>query len=90
MSNILPHEGMLCFFAMNKPSGEDLQTILLYFALGIAIVSTLLGVALVALEAYVRWNVNQDFTFLGGNTLAVFVAAAFALLLGLTYILRTK
>jgi hypothetical protein len=39
-------------------------------------------------EMYIRWTLNQNFTFLGGWELEAFTLAGFGLLLGLNYINR--
>lgn len=50
-----------------------------------------LGVfVLVGLETYVRWTLNQNFTFLGGGELEALTYSAFALLLGLNYVSRVR
>ncbi len=46
--------------------------------------------ALVIAQAYVRWSLNQNFTFLGGNVLEAFIISVFALLIALSYIHRAR
>ena len=49
-----------------------------------AIILTLSFIAVAVLsiaQAYVRWKLNQNFTFLGGGQLEVLTASTFALLI---------
>ena len=47
---------------------------------------SLIAVAVVcAAEAWVRWELNQDFTFFGGVELEVITAGAFVLLITLVW-----
>jgi hypothetical protein len=38
-----------------------------------------------ALQMYVRWKINKDFTFLGGAELEVLTTSAFAMLMYFSY-----
>ena len=58
------------------------------FSMLVAVLSLLSTLAFVMAQAYVRWSMNQNFTFLGGNELEVLTFSAFALLLGLNYLYR--
>ena len=62
------------------------------FSMLVAVISLLSTLAFVMAQAYVRWSVNQNFTFLGGNELEVLTFSSFALLFGLNYLhqLRSK
>ena len=57
-------------------------------ALAASIISLVGVLAIVGFQIYVRWTINQNFTFLGGGELEVLTASAFALTLGLAYIYR--
>lgn len=52
------------------------------------IVSLLLTFGFIAAQTYVRWTINQNFTFLGGDELETLTASSFALLIVLAYIYR--
>ncbi len=54
---------------------------------GVSLVAVLV---LVVLQAYVRWALNKDFTFLGGAELEVLTASAFAFLGLLLFIANSK
>jgi hypothetical protein len=56
----------------------------------IAILAIVLTFILIIAQAYVRWSVNQNFTFLGGNALEALTLAAFGLIWGLAYIHRAR
>ena len=51
----------------------------------VILVSFVAVAALSIAQAYVRWKLNQNFTFLGGGELEVLTAGAFALLLALVW-----
>ena len=53
-----------------------------------AIISVLAVVGIIAAELYVRWKLNQSFTFLGGDSLAALIIASFGLTLGLAFLHR--
>ena len=48
------------------------------------IVSLILVLVFVIAQAYIRWTLNQNFTFLGGGELEVLTFCSFALVLGIT------
>ena len=58
------------------------------FSLIVAVVAVVITFGLIVAQTYVRWSLNQNFTFLGGNELEVLTVSSFALLLGLVYIHR--
>lgn len=60
----------------------------LYFSLIILALSFIIIFGLIGFTIFVRWKMNQEFTFLGGAEFEVFTASAFALLLGLAYMYR--
>jgi xanthine/uracil permease len=51
----------------------------------VMIVSFIAVIGLSIAQAYVRWKLNQNFTFLGGGELEVITAGAFALLIVLVW-----
>lgn len=55
-----------------------------------AVLAVVIVFGLVIAQGYVRWSVNQNFTFLGGNELEALTLAAFGLLFGLAYIHRSR
>ena len=70
---------------MNKfMSGNVVRTV----AVTVACLSIIMVLAFVVLETYVRWNLNQNFTFLGGFELEAFTVSAFALLIALLFVSR--
>jgi hypothetical protein len=50
------------------------------FSSAVAMVSLITVFGFIGLEAYIRWTVNQDFTFVGGYKLEVLTISAFVLL----------
>ena len=69
---------------------HEREQVLFYLSLGATSLALVVTFALIGAEAYVRWSVNQDFSFLGGNTLEVLVVGTFLLLFGLVYLHRSK
>jgi len=65
---------------------EQLVFILSYIVAGVSIIAAL---ALVGLEAYVRWVINKEFTFLGQNSLGALILGSFGLLAALLFVHRT-
>lgn len=45
----------------------------------------LLAFGLITIEVYVRWTLNQDFTFLGGHVIEVLLIVGFGTLWGLIF-----
>ncbi len=64
------------------------EKIITWLSLIMAILSAVAVVCIAAAEMYVRWSVNLDFSFLGGNALAALIIASFGLILGLAWIHR--
>jgi hypothetical protein len=54
----------------------------------VAVLSALTVAGIIAAELYVRWKLNQNFTFLGGDSLAALIVSSFGLLLGLSFVHR--
>ncbi len=48
---------------------ETRQNIIFWFSVVSTLLSTLALFSLMGLEAYVRWSINQNFTFLGDSGL---------------------
>ena len=59
---------------------------LAYTSAALAVLSIL---AITGIEAYVRWTLNKDFTFLGGSSLSALVISAFVLMACMVYAYRT-
>ena len=59
---------------------ETKESLVFWFAVGTTALTFIALVVLVAAQAYIRWKLNQDFTFLG----EVGVPSLAALLLGQT------
>ena len=53
-----------------------------------AVLSIIAVTGIVAAELYVRWKLNQNFTFLGDNELSALILASFGLILGLSFVHR--
>ena len=51
----------------------------------IAWVSVLLAFGFIVVQSYVRWTINQDFTFIGGFGLEALILGTFALLIALLF-----
>ena len=58
---------------------------LAYTSAALAVLSIL---AITGIEAYVRWTLNKDFTFLGGSSLSALVISAFVLMACMVYAYR--
>ena len=69
-------------------SKEKRDHLLSMFAGLVALVGILTTFGFIGLEAYVRWSLNQNFSFLGGEELPALTLASFGLLLGLVYLHR--
>lgn len=75
---------------MNNMTHEQKEKLLFTVSFIIAVVSWIVVIGFVAAEAYVRWNLNKDYTFLGADELPALTIGAFALLIGLLYSVRAK
>lgn len=76
---------MLLFADMSLPDAGKRSSIVFWLALVFAVLAVVAIVALVAAEVYVRWKVNQNFTFLGGYKFEALAISASALLIGLAH-----
>ncbi len=75
---------------MNNLTHEQKEKMLFAFSFIIAGISILASFVFIAAQTYVRWKINQNFTFLGGAELEVLTASGFALLIALLYMHRPK
>ena len=75
---------------MNTPTQEHRQKLIFKIAMMSIAVSFILVLAAIGFEAYIRYYKNQNFTVLGGFELEALTLSAFALVLGLSYLYRTK
>lgn len=66
-----------------------LRTFALWFYVVSTVISYVAVIKLAALEAYVRWSLNQNFSFLGGFGLEALALLALGQTLGLLYLLRS-
>ncbi len=64
------------------------RNIVQWVALAASVLSLVAVLGIAGFQLYVRWKINQNFTFLGGSELEVLTFSAFALTLGLAYIYR--
>lgn len=64
--------------------------ILFWLSLVAATIAILTAFIIIGFQIYVRWKLNQTFTFLGGNVLEVLLIAGFGMLLGLLYAHRPR
>jgi len=69
-------------------SEEKHQKFINMFASITAVVGVVLAFGLLGFEAYIRWTLNQNFTFLGDGGLPALIVASFGLLYGLVYLRR--
>jgi hypothetical protein len=69
-------------------TGVMITKILTWVSFVVAVLSAVGALGIVAAELYVRWKLNQDFTFLGGESLPALIIASFGLLLGLSFVHR--
>jgi len=81
----LPH---VILWDMNTPHPEKRERMVFRFSAAIAALAVCIVFVLTIAQAYVRWSVNQNFTFLGGNALEALTVSSFGLVLGLAYIHR--
>ena len=77
-------------FIMNTSIKERRQTLIFRIAFIGVILAFLVVFALVGAEAYVRWTLNKDFSFLGGSELEVLTASLFVLILGMVHAYSPK
>lgn len=66
------------------------KKVVLWFYIIATVVSYILVIKLAALEAYVRWSLNQNFSFLHGFGLESLALLALGQTLGLLYLLRIE
>ena len=59
-------------------------------AVTIAAISVLASFALIAAQVFVRWNLNQTFTFLGGFELDALTVSSFSLVIALMFRARKR
>lgn len=60
------------------------------FSVTVSLLSLIMILGFICAQTYVRWSINQNFTFLGGSELEILTASTFALLLGLLYAYRPQ
>lgn len=82
--DILWSIGMLLFIYMNKSLEKHEKTVY-KFSVTISVISIIVITVLIIAQAYVRWYINQTFTFLGGYELEALTISVFALLIGLAH-----
>ncbi len=73
---------------MNIFTKEKQAHLLSIFAGLVALVGVLTVFGFIALDAYIRWSLNQSFSFLSGDELPALTLASFGLLFGLVYLHR--
>ena len=69
---------------------EKKQAIVFWLSLITTVVAILALIALVAAQAYIRWKLNQNFTFLGEAGVPSFAGMATVLTVALAYIHRQE
>ncbi|HVU80199.1 MAG TPA: hypothetical protein VHD37_02435 [Candidatus Paceibacterota bacterium] len=72
----------------NPFNKENRGEALFYISLTAAVLSLVAAFAAAAADAYIRWTINQNFTFLGGWEQEALTLGAFGLLFGLAYLSR--
>ena len=75
---------------MTLPKQEKRSNIVFWFSLIVAKLSFGLLLVLVGLEVYVRWSLNQNFSFLPGFGLEALIFSVFGLTGLLAYIHTSK
>ena len=81
---------MVVFTYMHLLARERVQTAVFWFAFISAILLLVVVLALVGFEAYIRWTINKDFSFLGGFELETLTASAAVLTLGIARLYRPQ
>lgn len=66
------------------------RKIVLWFYIISSLISYVAFLKLIGFEAYVRWSLNQDFSFLGGFGLEALGLLTLGQTLGLLYLLRSE
>ena len=67
---------------------EGREALVSLFSILSAAISFLGLSVIIVSQMYVRWAINQDFSFLGGNALEALIVSVFGLILGIAYIHR--
>jgi hypothetical protein len=67
---------------------SHMTKIVSWLSIIVAVLSALAVAGIIGAELYVRWKLNQNFTFLGGDSLAALIIASFGLILGLSFVHR--
>ena len=68
---------------------QRFHTVIRWFYTGATVLTFLGVVGITVLEVYVRWTLNQTFSFLGGDGLAGLAILAAAQMLGLVWLSRS-
>ena len=66
------------------------QAVIRWFYMGATVLTFLGLVGITAFEVYVRWSLNQNFSFLGGDALAGLALLVAAQMLGLVWLSRSQ
>ncbi|MEK7156311.1 MAG: hypothetical protein AAB790_00715 [Patescibacteria group bacterium] len=66
------------------------QTVIRWFYVGATVLSFLGVAGIAAFEVYIRWSLNQNFSFLGGDALAGLALLAAAQMIGLVWLSRSQ
>lgn len=74
---------------MNK-NLEKHEKIVYRFSLLMTAISSVIILALIVAQAYVRWYKNQTFMFLGGFELEILTLSVFAALIGLAHAYKPR
>lgn len=65
-----------------------LQSFVYWFSVVTTVIAALLFFGLTVAQAYVRWKINLDFSFLGGNVLEALLLFILGQLIALLYFTR--
>ncbi len=68
---------------------ETRQQFIFWLAIGTTLLSTLTVFGFIIAQAYIRWTVNMEFSFLGGMVLESLVLLVVAQTIALLYLSRT-
>ena len=74
----------------NKPTLEKHEKLIFCFSVAVSALSLIIVFSFIVAQTYVRWKINQTFTFLGENELEALTVSSFALLIGLLHAYRPQ
>jgi hypothetical protein len=73
-------------YAIGMATNSEGKRPVMLLALILSILAIIAAFGLIVAQAYVRWSLNQNFTFLGENVLEALLLSGFGSLIGLLHI----